>query len=191
MSADTSWIARRDVAYDQCRDQGEFTPHGNITYGLREPFTNDEIHVLHAAAFERRLFGESEWDWVDQTQRHSLGWVVARDGERFVGFVNVLWDGLVHPFIEDVMVDADYRHSGLGVSVVHAARDGARVAGREFLHAGFDEDLQDFYLGAWIALASPEAVIERLRTGGRRPHTSACAAARHGAGRTVVIGRVR
>ena len=86
---------------------------------------NHEIHQLHAAAFETRLFDESEWDWVDQTTRHSLGWVVARDGNRFIGFVNVLWDGFVHASIEDVMVDADYRHHSVGVALVHAARDGA------------------------------------------------------------------
>ena len=123
-------------------------PHGNITYAWRGPFTNHEIHALHAAAFQTRLFDESEWNWVEQTRRHSLGWVVARDGERFVGFANVLWDGLVHAFIEDVMVDAACRHRGIGVGVVHAARDGAQAAGCEFLHVGFDEDLRDFYIDA-------------------------------------------
>ena len=59
-------------------------PLGNITYAWRAPFTNGEIHALHAAAFETRLFDESEWDWVEQTKRFSLGWVVARDGRRFV-----------------------------------------------------------------------------------------------------------
>ena len=109
---------------------------GTITYVWRAPFSNGEIHALHAAAFETRLFDESEWDWVAQTNRYSLGWVVARDDDRFVGFVNVLWDGLVHAFIEDVMVDDDYRHRGIGVGIVHAARDGARGAGCEFLHVG-------------------------------------------------------
>ncbi|MEM9745087.1 MAG: GNAT family N-acetyltransferase [Actinomycetota bacterium] len=123
-------------------------PHGSITYAWRGSFTNREIHALHAAAFDTRLFDESEWDWVDQTERHSLGWVVARDGDRFVGFVNVLWDGLVHAFIEDVMVDADYRQRGIGVAVVHAARDGAQDAGCDFLHVGFDEDLRSFYIDA-------------------------------------------
>lgn len=122
--------------------------HGNITYAWREAFTNEEIHALHAAAFETRLFDESEWDWVQQTRQHSLGWVVARDGGRFVGFANVLWDGLVHAFIEDVMVDADHRRRGIGVGVVHAARDGARRAGCEYLHVGFDEDLRAFYIDA-------------------------------------------
>ena len=82
--------------------------------------------VSHASD---NIHDDSEWDWVDQTERHSLGWVVVRDGDRFVGFVNVLWDGLVHAFIEDVMVDADYRHQGVGVALVHAARDGAASAG--------------------------------------------------------------
>jgi len=123
-------------------------PHRNITYGWREPFTNPAIHALHAAAFETRLFDESDWDWVDQTDRYRLGWVVARDDDRFIGFVNVLWDGFVHAFIEDVMVDADYRNRGVGVGVVHAARDGALAAGCDFLHVGFDEDLRSFYIEA-------------------------------------------
>ena len=120
----------------------------DITCAWRAPFTNREIHALHAAAFETRLFDESEWDWVAQTERYSLGWVVARDGDRFVGFANVLWDGLVHAFLEDVMVDADARHRGVGVALVQAARDGARAAGCEHLHVGFDEHLRSFYIDA-------------------------------------------
>lgn len=124
-------------------------PHGdNMTYEWRGAFSNHEIHALHAKAFETRLFDESEWDWVDQCHRYSLGWVVARHDGRFVGFANVLWDGLVHAFIEDVMVDATMRHRGVGVRIVHAARDGARTAGCEFLHVGFDDDLRPFYIDA-------------------------------------------
>lgn len=114
----------------------------------RGAFTNAEIHRLHAEAFSTRLFDESEWDWVTQVERHSLGWVVARVDGRFVGFVNVLWDGLVHAFLEDVMVDVLHRHDGIGVRVVHAARDGARAAGCEHLHVGFDDHLGDFYIRA-------------------------------------------
>lgn len=121
---------------------------GTMTYEWREPFTNVEIHRLHAAAFETRLFDESEWDWVTQTDRYSLGWVVARDGDQFVGFVNVLWDGLVHAFIEDVMVDAQYRRRGVGVGLVLVARDGAKASGCEFLHVGFEEHLRPFYIDA-------------------------------------------
>lgn len=124
-------------------------PHGdNMTYEWRGAFSNEEIHVLHADAFETRLFDGSEWNWVDQVHRYSLGWVVARHGDRFVGFANVLWDGLVHAFIEDVMVDATMRHRGVGVRIVHAARDGAKAAGCEFLQVGFEDDLRPFYIDA-------------------------------------------
>lgn len=123
-------------------------PLGNITFSWRGAFTNVEIHALHADAFQTRLFDASEWDWVAQCDRYSLGWVVARDGDRFVGFVNVLWDGLVHAFIEDVMVDAASHHRGIGIGLVHAARDGAREAGCEFLHVGFEEPLAPFYIDA-------------------------------------------
>ena len=61
-----------------------------ITYTWRGEFSNVEIHAVHAEAFETRLYDESEWNWVEQCERYSLGWVVARDGSRFVGFVNVL-----------------------------------------------------------------------------------------------------
>lgn len=135
-------------------------PDDNITLAWRAAFSNAEIHALHAAAFETRLFDESEWDWVALTDEHSLGWVVARDGDRFVGFVNVLWDGFVHAFIEDVMVDHDYRHRGVGVALVHAARDGARAAGCEFLHVGFDEHLRPFYIDACGFEPTPGGTID-------------------------------
>lgn len=123
-------------------------PADAVTYAWRGPFTNAEIHALHAQAFETRLFDESEWDWVAQTVQYSLGWVVARDGVRFIGFANVLWDGLVHAFIEDVMVDAEYRNGGVGVGVIAAARAGAQDAGCDWLHVEFDDELQHFYIDA-------------------------------------------
>lgn len=123
-------------------------PDDHITYEWRGSFTNPEIHALHAEAFGTRLFDESEWNWVEQCSTYSLGWAVARSGGRFVGFVNVLWDGLVHAFIEDVMVDATVRSRGVGVGLVHAARDGARAAGCEFLHVTFEEELRAFYIDA-------------------------------------------
>jgi GNAT superfamily N-acetyltransferase len=120
----------------------------DITYTWRGEFSNVEIHAVHAEAFETRLYDETEWDWIEQCARHSLGWVVARDGSRFVGFVNVIWDGLVHAYLEDVMVSSDARGRGVGVGLVHAARDAARGAGCEFLHVNFDEELRSFYIDA-------------------------------------------
>jgi GNAT superfamily N-acetyltransferase len=114
----------------------------------RGAFTNAEVNALHAEAFQTRLFDESEWNWVQLTRRHSLGWVVAREGAELVGFVNVLWDGLVHAWLQDTMVAARARREGIGTGLVAHARAGAKAAGCEYLHVDFDEHLRPFYLGA-------------------------------------------
>ena len=119
-----------------------------VEYEWRGEFANGEVNRLHAEAFETRLYVDAEWDWRTLVERHSLGWVVARDGDRLVGFVNVLWDGLVHAWLQDTMVAADARGSGIGVAVVAAAREGAAAAGCEWLHVDFDDDLRPFYLDA-------------------------------------------
>lgn len=117
-----------------------------ITVEWRGPFTTPEANTLHADAFGGRVFDESEWNWVDLVERHSLGWVTARLGGELVGFVNVPWDGLVHAWIQDVMVASSARHRGIGVLVVSRAAQGAREAGCEWLHVDFDEKLRRFYL---------------------------------------------
>lgn len=122
-----------------------------ITYDWRGAVTNVELHALHAEAFETRVFDESEWNWEDLLRRHGLGWVVARDpdaGDALVGFVNVLWDGLVHAWIQDTMVAAAARHRGVATQVVALARDEARKAGCEWLHVDFDDELRPFYIDA-------------------------------------------
>ena len=117
-----------------------------ITYGWRGEFDNAELNALHAEAFETQVF--DTWDWRAQVERHSLGWVVARDGQRLVGFVNVPWDGLVHAWIQDTMVAASSRHQGVGTELVAAAVQEARKAGCEWLHVDCDDDLRAFYLDA-------------------------------------------
>jgi GNAT superfamily N-acetyltransferase len=119
-----------------------------VTLLWRGAFTNAEVNALHAEAFQTQLYDESEWDWVELTGRHSLGWVVARDGDELVGFVNVLWDGLVHAWLQDTMVAASARGSGVGTALVDRARAGAKAAGCGYLHVDFDADLGAFYLGA-------------------------------------------
>ena len=117
-------------------------------YTWRGPFTNSELNSLHAEAFKTRLFSDDEWDWQALVSRHSLGWVVARDGDSLVGFVNVIWDGFTHAWIQDVMVSTSVGRRGIGTHLVAAARDAARAAGCEFLHVDFEADLQDFYFDA-------------------------------------------
>jgi GNAT superfamily N-acetyltransferase len=119
-----------------------------LTYSWRGEFTNSEVNALHAMAFGTRVFSDEEWDWVSLTERHSLGWVTARDGDTLVGFINVIWDGLVHAWIQDSMVHQSHQHRGIGRSLVFLARDESRKAGCEWLHVDFDDDLKPFYIDA-------------------------------------------
>jgi GNAT superfamily N-acetyltransferase len=119
-----------------------------VDYAWRGPFDNRELNELHAEAFGTRVYDAAEWDWERQVERHSLGWVVAREDGRLVGFVNVPWDGLVHAWIQDTIVAADARHRGIATALVALARDRARDAGCEWLHVDFDDDLRPLYIDA-------------------------------------------
>jgi GNAT superfamily N-acetyltransferase len=123
-----------------------YDPSVDISYEWRGEFDNDAVNRLHAEAFETEVFCEEEWNWRALTSAHSLGWVTARDGTALVGFVNVLWDGLVHAWIQDTMVAASARRRGLGTALVEQARRAAREAGCEWLQVDFDDHLRGFYL---------------------------------------------
>lgn len=116
-----------------------------IQYEWRGTFGNGEANQLHAEAFGTRVFSNEEWDWVRQTDRHSLGWVTARDSGILIGFVNVPWDGLVHAWIQDTMVAVSHRHRGVGRGVIAEAVAGSRAAGCEWLHVDYDDELKPFY----------------------------------------------
>lgn len=120
----------------------------SITYKWRGAFTNTELNELHAEAFETRIYDEADWNWLEQVSRHSLGWVVAREGATLVGFVNVPWDGLVHAWIQDTMVAGVARHRGVGTELVAVAVKKTRDAGCEWIHVDFDDHLRPFYLDA-------------------------------------------
>lgn len=115
------------------------------TFEWRGPFTNDEVNALHADAFDHRPFDD---DWQAQLDRHSVGWVTARADGDLVGFVNVVWDGLVHAFIQDTVVAGRAQRQGVGVRLIAVARENARAAGCEWLHVDFDDHLRSFYFDA-------------------------------------------
>ena len=73
------------------------------------------------------------------------GW---SDDGALAGFANVLWDGLVHAWLQDVMVAESARHLGIGRELVSRARDGAAEAGCEYLHVDFEAHLAPFYVDA-------------------------------------------
>ena len=125
-----------------------------ITYEWRGPFTSSEAGALHQEAF-----GGGGADWRAQVERHSLGWVCARDGGDLAGFVNVAWDGGVHAFILDTMVAVGTRRRGIGTGLVAAAVREARRAGCEWLHVDFDEHLRPFYVSGCGFTPAPAGLI--------------------------------
>jgi len=135
-------------------------------YLWRGHFTDSEVNALHADAFRTRVFPDVEWPWNRLVADHSLGWVVARDGEALVGFVNVIWDGLVHAWVQDTMVSADAGRRGIGTQLVAVARDKARAAGCEYLHVDFDPDLDPFYIAACGFDRTPAGVMRLVADAG-------------------------
>lgn len=119
-----------------------------ITYQWRGAFASAEVNALHAECFGHPVLEGDDWDWKGQVERHSLGWVCARDGSGLVGFVNVAWDGLVHAFVLDTMVASTARRHRVGTRLVEVAVREARAAGCEWLHVDFDDHLRAFYFGA-------------------------------------------
>jgi GNAT superfamily N-acetyltransferase len=117
----------------------------DVAYEWRGAFENAEVNALHAEGFGHRLIAD---DWTSQVERHSLGWVCARDGDDLVGFVNVAWDGAVHAFILDTLVTERVRRHGVGTGLIARAVDEARAAGCEWLHVDFEDDLGAFYFDA-------------------------------------------
>jgi GNAT superfamily N-acetyltransferase len=116
-----------------------------ITHEWRGLFGNAALNALHAEGFGHPVLDD---DWWAQVNRHSLGWVCAREGDDLVGFVNVAWDGGVHAFILDTLVTAQVRNQGVGTGLIAVAAENARAAGCEWLHVDFDDHLRPFYFGS-------------------------------------------
>jgi GNAT superfamily N-acetyltransferase len=111
----------------------------------RGAFTNEEVNSLHAAAFGHP---RTDDDWQGLVGGHSLGWATARRSGDLAGFVNVVWDGACHAWLQDLMVAGEARRQGTGTALVAAAREAAAKAGCEWLHVDFDEEHRAFYIDA-------------------------------------------
>ena len=116
-----------------------------MTFEWRGTVRNEELNELHAEGFDHPL---AEVDWTDVLSRLSLGWVTARDDQSLVGFVNVIWDGQTHAFIEDTLVAHRVRRQGIGKRLLAVATEQSREAGCEWLHVDFDDHLKRFYFDA-------------------------------------------
>ena len=136
----------------------------DISYAWRGDFDNAEVNALHAEGFGHRLLAD---DWRGQVERHSLGWVCAREGDELIGFVNVPWDGGIHAFVLDTLVRPRARRRGIGTSMVALAIEEARAAGCEWLHVDFDDDLRTFYFDSCGFAATPAGLIDLQETEAR------------------------
>jgi GNAT superfamily N-acetyltransferase len=127
-----------------------------LTYQWRGTFSDAEVTRLHAEGFGHPA---EDRRWKAQVERHSLGWVCARTGDRLVGFVNVPWDGGVHAFILDTLVGAGVRRQGVGTRMIAIAVAEARAAGCVWLHADFDEVFSAFYIDSCGFVRTPAGLI--------------------------------
>lgn len=117
----------------------------HVSYSWRGEFSNEAVNRLHAEAFHHRIFDD---DWWGQLNRHSLGWVCAKDGDELVGFVNVVWDGALHAVILDTMVADNCRRAGIATEMLAICVREARNARCEWLHVDFENPLRPFYIDA-------------------------------------------
>jgi ribosomal protein S18 acetylase RimI-like enzyme len=129
----------------------------DVTYRWRGDFDNTEVNSLHAEGFGHPIIQD---DWRHQVERHSLGWVCARERDDLVGFVNVLWDGSTHAFIVDTLVSPRVRRRGIGTHMVAVAADEGRAAGCRWLHVDFEDELAAFCLDTCGFVRTSAGLIE-------------------------------
>ncbi|QFQ95270.1 GNAT family N-acetyltransferase [Streptomyces phaeolivaceus] len=116
-----------------------------IAYEWRGDFADADLNALHAEGFGHPV---GRTPWRERLERHSLGWVCAREDEALIGFVNIAWDGGAHAFVLDTVVARHRRTRGVGAALIASAVEGARAAGCAWLHVDFEERLRPFYFDA-------------------------------------------
>ncbi|MDN5688702.1 MAG: GNAT family N-acetyltransferase [Brachybacterium sp.] len=117
------------------------------SYAWREEITDHEVSALHAAAFDRE---ETDEDWTERLQRHSLGWGTARRDGELIGFCNVVTDGGRHAFLVDTVVHPDHQGGGIGRELVIQAIGECRAGPVQWLHVDFEADVGPFYLATGL-----------------------------------------
>jgi len=132
-----------------------------MTFSLRwrAALDNHAVNRLHADAFNHEPFDD---DWRAKVERQSIGWVTATGSNGFLGFVNVVLDGGVHAWLQDVTVAQSVQRIGVGSAIVAHAIERTKDAGREWLHVDFDADHAECYLDA-CGFSETRAGLVKLR----------------------------
>jgi GNAT superfamily N-acetyltransferase len=116
---------------------------------VAEALRSDEIDFrfdTRPSAAELLTLG-AKWteDEIAKIYHHSLTHASAYFEGRFVGYVNVAWDGGVHAFLLDPTVHPDYRHRGIGTLLVRAMIGHLSGRGLDWLHVDYRPELVGFY----------------------------------------------
>jgi predicted GNAT family N-acyltransferase len=96
-----------------------------------------------------RLYRQTGWtakrspEMVERMLRQTPVLLTVWDGERLVGFARVITDDIYRAFIEDVIVDADYRGRGVGKQIMQALIQ--RLDHIEEVVLNCNDDLVTFY----------------------------------------------
>ena len=117
-----------------------------ITIQVNFPVDDVGLSRLHAAAWGHEPGEVSSWG--DRLRQHSLSWVGAFRQDSLVGFVHACWDGGLHAFLLDTVVDPDHQRQGVGRELVRELVEQVRAAGCEWLHVDYEPHLSSFYRDA-------------------------------------------
>lgn len=120
-----------------------------IEYRLNPPISSEAINELFATSWPKHR----PRDFMPILSR-SLAYVCAYEGERFVGFVNLAWDGGIHAFLLDITVHPDVRHHGIGQQLVREAIKAAQARQIEWLHVDYELQLEAFYQSCSFAFTN-------------------------------------
>lgn len=128
-----------------------------VDYRVDPILSNSELNELYRVSWPNH---HEPYDFAPEL-RHALTVVCAYRGDELVGFVRVAWDGGVHAFLLEPTVHPNYRHRGIGRSLVEQAADVARQRGMEWLHVDYEPQLHPFY--AACGFKPTHAGLIRLR----------------------------
>jgi GNAT superfamily N-acetyltransferase len=127
---------------------------------VRFSVQNDELSSLHARAFGSPTTEVTPW--ASRLSRHSLTWIGAFDGPTLIGFVHACWDGGLHAFLLDTVVDPAYQRRGVGRTLVQALIQEVKDSGCEWVHVDYEPHLTDFYTRGCGFRTTPAGVIHLL-----------------------------